>query len=82
MARCRTYWGTHGCRFERGHESDCECECADEVTDKNRADPQFLDASRPPYYGPGTRFFGDDATKLRPLAGGPVVAGNSEPTGI
>jgi hypothetical protein len=24
---CRVYWGTHGCRFARGHKGQHECDC-------------------------------------------------------
>lgn len=24
---CRVYWGSHGCRFERGHHGPHACEC-------------------------------------------------------
>lgn len=58
---CRVYWGSHGCRFVRGHEGTCECDCADQVTPEDLADPGFMDASRSPYYGPETRFYGEDA---------------------
>lgn len=41
---CDVFWGSHGCRFHRGHEGQCECDCG----------------FGPPYYGPDTHFYGDD----------------------
>lgn len=47
---CRVYWGTHGCRLERGHPGDCLC------SPTCQADG----VGKPPYYGPDTRFYGKD----------------------
>ena len=58
QARCRTYWGSHGCDLPRGHESWCICwECYD-------ADDMEGYVGMHPYYGKATRFYGEDA-KLR-----------------
>lgn len=54
---CRVYWGSHGCRKPRGHEGDCLCLCADERTWRD----DVANAGAPPYYGPDTRFYGEDA---------------------
>jgi len=70
---CRVYWGSHGCRHERGHdpeiphECDC-CECG------NHPDPPSIAAdadlpyctcvAKPPYYGPDTKFYGEEAETL------------------
>jgi hypothetical protein len=57
--RCRVYWGSHGCSLERGHKGPHVCECAD--------DPAFTEIENvknvgaPPYYGPETVFYGEDA---------------------
>lgn len=51
---CRVYWGTHGCCRERGHDGPHECICAVD-------DPTPEDAGQPPYYGPDTEFYGEDA---------------------
>lgn len=62
--RCRVYWGSHGCDLERGHPGgpdshDCDCcECA------SHPDPDSGCVARAPYYGPETRFYGDDAEAL------------------
>lgn len=83
MAPCDVYWGSHGCRFARGHDGACACDCCDcpdghhdgveapELVDE----PGVTCVARPPYYGPATRFYGDDVEarglpSLRPAAGG------------
>lgn len=50
---CRVYWGSHGCDLPRGHDGPHICECAD------RSEPGNVGA--PPYYGPDTIFYGEDA---------------------
>jgi len=58
---CRVYWGSHGCNLPRGHEGahDCQCcECGDAHPD---AGDGVLCVSTAPYYGEGTRFYGEDA---------------------
>lgn len=55
---CRVYWGSHGCRLERGHEGPCECGCCKCV---NHPDPDSGCVAKPPYYGADTRFYGEDA---------------------
>ena len=59
---CRVYWGSHGCQHERGHDGPHACECCDCV---NHPDPYEVAghecAARPPYFGPGTLFYGTDA---------------------
>lgn len=59
---CQTYWGSHGCRFEAGHEGACECSCCD-CPDDQACEPGCV--AKPPYYGPETRFYGDDAAARR-----------------
>lgn len=62
MPACRVYWGSHGCRFERGHDGPCECsccECGGEHTDQPDADGVSC-VAKPPYYGPETKFYGED----------------------
>jgi hypothetical protein len=62
VPHCRVYWGSHGCRHPRGHppevphECDC-CECG-----PGACKPSCV--ARPPYYGPETRFYGEDAEAL------------------
>lgn len=58
---CRVYWGSHGCHLQRGHEGHCECDCCDcpEGTHPN-PDPNVLCVAKFPYYGPETRFYGED----------------------
>lgn len=67
---CRVYWGSHGCDEPRGHPPEvphaCDCcECGshpDPDPDNPGNEPSCV--ARPPYYGPGTRFFGEDAKAL------------------
>lgn len=64
---CRVYWGSHGCGFDRGHDGPCWCgpdccECAshpDPDPDNPGNAPSCV--AGPPYYGPETRFYGEDA---------------------
>ena len=59
---CRVYWGSHGCRYPRGHygahECDC-CKCADHAK-SNEIEPGVTCVAKPPYYGPQTKFYGED----------------------
>lgn len=76
MARCDVYWGSHGCDLERGHGGPHRCSCADDpdidpVTKEYRSEPGVFNVGAPPYYGPETRFYGDDVFEGRavePLA--------------
>lgn len=65
---CQVYWGSHGCMFERGHPGPHEChhcDCYDhEGRAGNRMDDdgeEWLCVCKPPYYGPDTYFYGEDA---------------------
>ena len=65
---CRVYWGSHGCCLERGHDGPHLCDCADDegvdpVTRLYLDDPNCVNVGAPPYYGPKTRFYGEDATR-------------------
>jgi hypothetical protein len=66
---CRVYWGSHGCRLERGHGGPHLCGCADEagvdLVTRRHADGS-LNVGAPPYYGPDTNFYGEDATDASP----------------
>lgn len=71
MNDCRVYWGTHGCKLERGHDGPHVCDCADDPdidpeTREYRSEPGVFNVGAPPYYGPETRFYGGDADRLRP----------------
>ena len=69
MNYCRVYWGSHGCDLERGHDGPHECACCDcpEGRHNGTDAPTLIDAenvycvAKPPYYGPGTNFYGEDA---------------------
>jgi len=72
---CRVYWNTHGCALERGHDGPHVCNCAiedegtfDPETHEYYDDPGCFNVGAPPYYGPDTNFFGEDAppSKKRP----------------
>lgn len=62
---CRVYWGSHGCSFERGHEGTCECDCCEcgSHPDPDPGNPGCAPScvAKVPYYGPETRFYGEDA---------------------
>jgi len=64
---CRVYWGSHGCNLERGHDGPHHCDCADEggfdpETREYYDEPGVFNVGAPPYYGPETSFYGEDAT--------------------
>lgn len=54
---CRVYWGSHGCCLERGHDEPCRCGCCE--CEAHPDDDACVGAH--PYYGPHTRFYGEDA---------------------
>jgi hypothetical protein len=58
---CRTYWGSHGCGLEKGHEGHHFCCCGCE----NHPDPDSGCVGKYPYYetysGKPTEFYGEDA---------------------
>jgi hypothetical protein len=51
--RCRVYWGSHGCGLPRGHEGPHLCICYEVPAERGGV-------GKPPYYGPETRFYGED----------------------
>lgn len=60
---CRVYWGSHGCDKKRGHRGAHACGCCD--CDNHKRDHEDNGCvAKPPYYGPGTRFYGEDAERL------------------
>jgi hypothetical protein len=61
-AKCHVYWGSHGCQNPRGHgpEIPHECNCCE---CKNHPDDLSC-VAKPPYYGPETLFYGEDAEML------------------
>lgn len=67
---CRVYWGSHGCQWARGHAGPHECDCCDCPPDHDHAQPIQDDdeatvrcVAKPPYYGAGTKFYGEDAAE-------------------
>lgn len=74
---CRVYWGSHGCEHPRGHPllvpHDCGCcECGEHHPYPDWPDENVLCVAKPPYYGPETRFYGEDAEALGlPLVSAP-----------
>lgn len=52
---CDTYWGSHGCNLPRGHEGPCRCDCVDNFVWQGPGN-----VGGAPYYGPETKFYGDD----------------------
>ncbi len=64
-APCRVYWGSHGCDLERGHDGPHECyccECEDHAACNVDAEG-IVCVAKPPYYGPQTEFYGEDAVR-------------------
>lgn len=64
---CHVYWGSHGCKLERGHDGPHLCDCADDPgidpeTREYVEEPGVYNVGAPPYYGPETIFFGEDTT--------------------
>ena len=59
---CRVYWGSHGCRLQRGHDGFHECDCCD-CLDHDRDHDERGCVARAPFYGPQTSFYGEDATR-------------------
>ena len=57
---CRVYWGSHGCGLERGHEGECDCGCCDCGENHPDAGDGVACVAKAPYYGPQTRFYGED----------------------
>lgn len=57
---CRVYWGSHGCSRPAGHEGGHWCDCC-ECEDHERDHKAEGCVAGPPYYGPSTRFYGEDA---------------------
>lgn len=69
---CRVYWGSHGCELERGHDGPHACDCCD-CPDFHTGDPDaegVMCVAGPPYYGPETVFYGEDAVNLPAGDGG------------
>lgn len=67
MDECRVYWGSHGCRRQRGHEGlhECDCcECEDHVGNAgvyaDEDGDELLCVATWPYYGKDTAFYGED----------------------
>lgn len=55
---CEVYWGSHGCCRPVGHRGLCCCiccECPPGIFHQEEC------VAYAPYYGPETRFYGDDA---------------------
>lgn len=63
METCRVYWGSsHGCDRPRGHLGPHLCLTC-------RTDDEDGWVGAPPYYGPGTRFYGEDVKADEPGVG-------------
>lgn len=56
--RCEVYWGSHGCHKPKNHPKEIphECNCCE--CEGPECDPACV--AKTPYYGPDTRFYGDD----------------------
>ena len=79
-AGCRVYWGSHGCSLLRGHAGDGhDCGCC-ECKNHPDAGDGVLCVATAPYYGPETRFYGEDAVALGlPLTPGEAERATSRP---
>ena len=55
LPNCRVYWGSHGCDLSRGHIQPHVCFACLELDDMDGY------VGMPPYYGPDTKFDGEDA---------------------
>lgn len=69
---CEVYWGSHGCRFKRGHEGLCECDCCECPRHTGLSMELRGCVAKSPYYGPETRFYGADV-EARGLPRHPVI---------
>ena len=68
------YWGSHGCHLRPDHEGFCECDCCD-CRNHARDHERRGCVAKHPYYGPDTRFYGDDAATVVKRTGyGTVIA--------
>lgn len=71
-ADCRVYWGSHGCNLERDHDGPHECDCCDcppgrhdGITAPTLPDDEgVICVAKTPYYGPETRFYGEDVSRI------------------
>lgn len=73
-AICRVYWGSHGCCHPKGHNGPHECNCCEcpdhtvnhviEGVEGDMENGWVECVAKPPYYGPDTKFYGEDATAL------------------
>ena len=64
---CRVYWGSHGCRLDFGHDGHHECGHGDDYVCCECVNHPDLDSgcvAKFPYYGPATRFYGEDSLPL------------------
>jgi hypothetical protein len=60
---CRVYWGSHGCKYPRGHEGDHKCICCECEVHPEFDSEGSLCAGAYPYYGVidmETVFYGED----------------------
>jgi hypothetical protein len=64
VSTCQAFWGSHACDLPRGHDGPHLCACADDpdVDPETRLYPDgVVNVGAPPYYGPETHFWGEDA---------------------
>jgi hypothetical protein len=64
------YWGSHGCHLPYGHTGPHLCHCAKPnwhaylPEGYYNPDTHAWNVGAPPYYGPETNFYGEDAETL------------------
>jgi hypothetical protein len=78
---CRVYWGSHGCRFPRGHSEPHECNCC-KCVDHDRDHEANGCVAGPPYYGARTPFYGEDLVGFYPPWWTDVTTHDQEPEDI
>lgn len=59
---CDTYWGSHGCFKQRGHEGHHVCTCCEDPSNHATDHLDTGCVGTYPYYGEDTNFFGDDVS--------------------
>ena len=59
---CDTYWGSHGCSLDAGHEGPCMCITVFYDEDGEVEEESCDGCCAPPYFGPETDFFSNWGT--------------------
>lgn len=66
---CRVYWGSHGCKYEKGHAGDDHvCSCCTCTNHPEQDSEGAWCTGAPPYYGVmdmQTNFYGEDVKEVQ-----------------